>query len=123
MVALFNDPLRIEGVAANSCSTITIRFFSISAASSPTRTTDTASFGEAATERTGKPWSNFSPGTRLSRRSDSVAPEQTRRIAEALQQRVVLGQATSTIDIRRIIDNGAILICDLSGLGGEPARP
>lgn len=43
-------------------------------------------------------------------------------LADALPLRLVLGQKTSTIDIRRIIDRGTVLVCDLSGLGDEPAR-
>ena len=43
-------------------------------------------------------------------------------LADALPLRLVLGQKTSTIDIRRIIDRGTVMVCDLSGLGDEPAR-
>ncbi len=43
-------------------------------------------------------------------------------LADALPLRLVLGQTTSTIHIRQIIDRGTIMVCDLSGLGDEPAR-
>ena len=43
-------------------------------------------------------------------------------LADALPLRLVLGQPTSTIDIRRIIDRGTVMVCDLSGMGDEPAR-
>ncbi|MGO8738129.1 type IV secretory system conjugative DNA transfer family protein [Rhodoblastus sp.] len=43
-------------------------------------------------------------------------------LADALPLRLVLGQHTSTIDIRRIIDRGTVMVCDFSGLGEEPSR-
>jgi hypothetical protein len=43
-------------------------------------------------------------------------------LADALPLRLVLGQQTSTIHIRRIIDRGTIMVCDLSGLAEEPSR-
>jgi len=43
-------------------------------------------------------------------------------LADALPLRLVLGQQTSTINIRKIIDRGTVMVCDLSGLGDEPAR-
>jgi DNA helicase HerA-like ATPase len=43
-------------------------------------------------------------------------------LADALPLRLIIGQQTSTINIRRIIDSGTIIICDLSGIGEEPAR-
>jgi len=43
-------------------------------------------------------------------------------LADALPLRLVLGQKTSTISIRRIIDMGTVMACDFSGLGEEPAR-
>ena len=43
-------------------------------------------------------------------------------LADALPLRLILGQKTSTISIRKIIDRGTIMACDLSGLGDEPAR-
>jgi len=43
-------------------------------------------------------------------------------LADALPLRLILGQHTSTIHIPRIIDRGTIMVCDLSGIGEEPAR-
>jgi hypothetical protein len=43
-------------------------------------------------------------------------------LADALPLRLILGQNTSTIHIRGIIDSGLPMVCDLSGLGDEPAR-
>ena len=43
-------------------------------------------------------------------------------LADALPLRLVLGQHTSTIHIRRIIDRGTVMVCDFSGLGEEPSR-
>ena len=43
-------------------------------------------------------------------------------LADALPLRLILGQQTSTINIRRIIDSGTVMVCDLSGMGEEPAR-
>ncbi len=43
-------------------------------------------------------------------------------LADALPLRLVIGQPTSTIRIRKIIDRGTSMVCDLSGLGDEPAR-
>jgi hypothetical protein len=43
-------------------------------------------------------------------------------LADALPLRLVLGQATSTIHFRKIIDRGTVMVCDLSGMGDEPAR-
>ena len=43
-------------------------------------------------------------------------------LADALPLRLILSQRTSTIHIRRIIDQGTNLLCDFSGLGDEPAR-
>ena len=43
-------------------------------------------------------------------------------LADALPLRLVLGQQTSTISMRRIIDRGTVMVCDLSGMGEEPAR-
>lgn len=43
-------------------------------------------------------------------------------LADALPLRLIIGQRTSTINIRRIIDSGTVLVVDLSGIGEEPAR-
>ena len=43
-------------------------------------------------------------------------------LADALPLRLVLGQKTSTINLRKIIDRGTVMVCDLSGMGDEPAR-
>lgn len=43
-------------------------------------------------------------------------------LADALPLGLILGQKTSTIDIRRIIDRGTVMVVDLSGMGEEPAR-
>jgi hypothetical protein len=43
-------------------------------------------------------------------------------LADALPLRLIIGQPTSTINIRRIMDSGTVLVCDLSGMGDEPAR-
>jgi hypothetical protein len=43
-------------------------------------------------------------------------------LADALPLRLVLGQQTSTVNIRRIIDKGTVMVCNLSGLGEEPSR-
>jgi putative transposase len=43
-------------------------------------------------------------------------------LADALPLRLIIGQQTSTISIRRIIDSGTVLVVDLSGIGEEPAR-
>jgi hypothetical protein len=43
-------------------------------------------------------------------------------LADALPLRLILGQKTSTTDIRRIIDRGTVMVVDLSGMGEEPAR-
>jgi hypothetical protein len=43
-------------------------------------------------------------------------------LADALPPRLILGPPTSTISIRRIIDAGTVMVCDLSGMGEEPAR-
>jgi DNA helicase HerA-like ATPase len=43
-------------------------------------------------------------------------------LADALPSRLIMGQQTPTISIRRIIDSGAVLVVDLSGIGEEPAR-
>lgn len=42
-------------------------------------------------------------------------------LADPLPLRYILGQATSTIDIARIIQKGTPLVLDLSDLGDEPA--
>ena len=43
-------------------------------------------------------------------------------LADALPLRLVLGQKTSTINLRKIIERGTVMVCDLSGMGDEPAR-
>src|ERR1700674_5078222 len=43
-------------------------------------------------------------------------------LADALPLRLVIGQPTPTINIRRIVDSGTVMVCDLSGMGDEPAR-
>jgi hypothetical protein len=43
-------------------------------------------------------------------------------LADALPLRLIIGQQTSTIDIRRVIDGGTVLVADLAGMGEEPAR-
>jgi len=43
-------------------------------------------------------------------------------LADAFPLRLILGQQTSTIKIRKIVDRGTVMVCDLSGIGEEPAR-
>jgi hypothetical protein len=42
-------------------------------------------------------------------------------LADALPLRLIIGQQTSTINIRRIVDSGTVMVCDLSGMGDEGA--
>jgi hypothetical protein len=43
-------------------------------------------------------------------------------LSDALPLRLVLGQQTSTINIRRIIDRSTAMVVDLSGMRAEPAQ-
>jgi hypothetical protein len=43
-------------------------------------------------------------------------------LAYSLPLQLSLGQAVSTIDLRECLDTGKTVVCDLSGIGDEPAR-
>ena len=76
--------------------------------------------GDAETRQT---WEEFDAksGTQRTQEIGSLQ-NKVAALAYALPLRLILGQPTSTINIRRIIDNGTFMVVDLSGLGDEPAR-
>jgi hypothetical protein len=80
-------------------------------------------YRECGDEQTRMTWREFEakPETQ---KAQEIASLQNKiaALADALPLQLIIGQKTSTIRFRKVIDRGASMVVDLSGLGDEPAR-
>ena len=76
--------------------------------------------GDSQTKAT---WSEYN-AKREKYRTVEIASLQNKvaALADPLPLRYVIGQPTSTINVRKLMDSGTTLVVDLSDMGDEPAR-